>query len=90
MMTTSSETDGLNHPAIRQLVNTANALDLDNRVTLLKALVPEIAREMSPRDFAALIGELQLKGDRFYDALKHPGTGRAGRHVMGERDREGR
>ena len=89
-MTTSRETDGLNHPAIRQLVNAANELPLGERVTLMKALVPEIAREMSPRDFAAIIGELQLKGDRFYDALQHPGRGRADRHVMGERDLEGR
>ena len=89
-MTTSRETDGLNHPAIRELVNAANALPLGERITLLKALVPEVAREMTPRDFAALVGELQLKGERFYDALQHPGKGRADRHVMGERDREGR
>ncbi|MDF2775305.1 MAG: hypothetical protein K0S86_4805 [Geminicoccaceae bacterium] len=89
-MTTSPETDGLNHPAIRQLVNAANDLPLGDRVTLLKALVPEIAREMTPRDFAAIIGELQLKGERFYDALTHPGTGRAERRVMGERDLERR
>jgi hypothetical protein len=56
----------------------------------MKALVPEIAREMTPRDFAAIIGELQLKGERFYDAVNHPGKGRADRHVMGERDLEGR
>ena len=89
-MTTSPETDGLNHPAIRQLVNAANDLPLGDRVTLMKALVPEIAREMTPRDFAAIVGELQLKGERFYDALQHPGTGRADRRVMGERDLEGR
>lgn len=89
-MTTSPETDGLNHPAIRELVNAANDLPLGDRVTLMKALVPEIAREMTPRDFAAIIGELQLKGERFYDAVNHPGKGRADRHVMGERDLEGR
>jgi len=89
-MTTSRETDGLDHPAIRRLVNAANELPLDHRVTLMKALVPEIARELPPRDFAAMIGELKLKGERFYEALKHPGTGRAERRVMGERDHEGR
>jgi hypothetical protein len=89
-MTTSRETDGLNHPAIRELVNAANGLPLGDRITLMKALVPEIAREMTPRDFAGLIGELKLKGERFYDAVKHPGKGRAHRHVMGERDLEGR
>jgi hypothetical protein len=89
-MTTSRQTQDLNHPAIRDLVNAANALPLDDRVTLLKALVPEIAREMTPREFEAAMVELRLKGERFYDALSHPGQGRESRHVMGERDREGR
>ena len=72
------------------LVNAANALPTDDRVTLLKALVPEIARELTPQAFEGLIAELQLKGARFYDALSHPGQGRHARHVMGERDHEGR
>jgi hypothetical protein len=89
-MTTSRETEDLNHPAIRQLVNAANALPLADRVTLLKALVPEVAREMSPREFEAVVSDLRLKGERFYDALNHPGQGRNTRRVMGERDVERR
>lgn len=89
-MTTSPETDGLNHPAIRQLVRTANELPLSDRVTLMKALIPGIADEMAPRDFEAIIVELRLKGERFYDAVHHPGQGRKTRRVMGERDVEGR
>ena len=50
-MTTSRQTEDLNHPAIRELVNLANAMPLSDRVTLLKALIPEVAREMSPREF---------------------------------------
>lgn len=45
---------------------------------------------MSPKEFEALVAELRLKGERFYDAKLHPGTGRATRHVIGERDLEGR
>jgi hypothetical protein len=89
-MTTSRQTEDLNHPAIRELVNAANALRLSDRVTLLKALIPETAREMSPREFEALMVELRLKGERFYDALAHPGQGRESRSVMGERDVEQR
>lgn len=89
-MTTSTETEGLDHPAIRQLVNAANAMPLGDRVTLLKALIPEVAREMAPRDFEGLVAELRLKGERFYDAMTHPGQGRKSRHVMGERDVERR
>jgi hypothetical protein len=89
-MTTSRQTEGLNHPAIRELVNSANALRLSDRVTLLKALMPEIAREMSPREFESTMLELKLKGERFYDAVAHPGQGRDSRNVMGEREIERR
>lgn len=89
-MTTSRQTEELNHPAIRELVNSANGLPLGDRVTLMKALIPEIARELSPREFEAIMVELRLKGERFYDALTHPGQGRDSRRVMGERDVERR
>ncbi|HEU5169509.1 MAG TPA: hypothetical protein VFU46_03165 [Gemmatimonadales bacterium] len=89
-MTTSRETEDLNHPAIRKLIERATALPLADRITLLKGLVPGIARDMTPRDFGGFMAELRLKGERLYDALKHPGQGRAARHVMGERDLEGR
>lgn len=68
----------------------ANAMLLANRITLLKALVPGIASEMTPRDFEGLMVELCLKGERFYDAVNHPGQSRKSRHVMGERDIEER
>ncbi|MDQ2929995.1 MAG: hypothetical protein M3Y05_04115 [Gemmatimonadota bacterium] len=89
-MTTSLETEGLNLPALQQLVHEANALTLADRVTLLKALIPGVALEMTPRDFEGLILELRGKGERFFDALTHPGEGRAKRHTVGERDYEGR
>ena len=89
-MTTSAETEFLDHPAIRGLVNAANSMTLPERFTLLKALVPGIASEMSAADFERLITELRLKGERFYEATSHPNEGRATRHVMGERDVEGR
>jgi hypothetical protein len=89
-MTTSPETESLDHPALRELVNDANSMTLPERLTLLKALVPGVAIEMAPADFARLIVELRLKGERFYEATDHPNEGRATRHVMGERDVEGR
>jgi hypothetical protein len=89
-MTTSPETEFLDHPALRELVNDANSMTLAERLTLLKALVPGVAIEMSPSDFERLIVELRLKGERFYEATSHPAEGRATRHVMGERDVEGR
>lgn len=89
-MTTSRETNDLNLPALRELVNHANALPHAERITLLKALIPEIASEMTPRDFEGLMVELRLKGERYYEAVVHPGEGRKSRHVLGERDIEER
>jgi hypothetical protein len=89
-MTTSRETEDLNHPELRDLVNRANELPLADRVALLKGLIPSVADEMTPREFEGLAVELRLKGQRFYDARTHPGQGRKTRHVMGERDVEGR
>jgi hypothetical protein len=89
-MTTSRETEDLNHPVLRELVQRANTLSLGDRVTLLKGLVPAVVKEMTPREFEALIVELRMKGERVYDALAHPGEGRKARNVMGERDVEGR
>ena len=89
-MTTSGETNELNHPTLRRLVDEADALPLADRRTLLKGLIPSVARQLTPIEFEALILELRLKGERFYDATLHPGKGRAHRHVLGERDLEGR
>lgn len=89
-MTTSPETDALNHPILRELVERANGLPLPDRVTLLKALVPAVTRDMTPLEYESLVIELRLKGERLYDAMAHPGEGRKARHVMGERDLEGR
>lgn len=89
-MTTSRETEDLNHPELRRLITEASTLPLADRITLLKGLLPAVAREMAPRDFEGLVVELRLKGERMYDAMGHPGQGRDARSVPGERDVEGR
>ena len=89
-MTTSLETEHLNHPVLRRLVDEANSLPLADRITLLKGLIPGTADSLTPSEFKVLIAELALKGDRFYEALEHPGEGRLTRHVPGEREIEGR
>ncbi len=89
-MTTSPETEDLNHPVLRRIVNEANSLTLADRITLLKGLIPGVAKDITPRDFEGLVVELRLKGERLYDAITHPGQGKKSRHVMGERDIEGR
>jgi hypothetical protein len=89
-MTTSRETHDLHLDAIRRLLHEAESLELADQLTLLKGLMPIVARALSPKDFQAFMTELRLKGERFYDAELHPGQGRAARHVIGERDLEGR
>lgn len=89
-MTTSNETERLNHPTLRRLVKEVETLSIEDRITLLKGLIPVVARDLSPKEFESVALELRLKGERFYDASLHPEQGRASRHVIGERDLEGR
>ncbi len=81
-MTTSRETDWMNHPAIRQLIDRANELSLAERITLVKGLIPGIADQLSEREFDGFIAEIRLKGERFHEAKSHPGEGRAQRSLF--------
>ena len=50
-MTTSPETAWMNHPAIRALVDQASALALEERITLVKGLIPGIADALSEEEY---------------------------------------
>jgi hypothetical protein len=58
-MTTSEETDWMNHPAIRALVDQANTLTLQERITLVKGLIPAIADALSEEEYERLWAEGQ-------------------------------
>ena len=63
----------------------------DARVPLrLRESAASASSYMSPRDLEGLMVELRMKGERFYEAVQHPGEGKKTRHVMGERDLEDR
>ncbi|HET7585282.1 MAG TPA: hypothetical protein VFK13_10250 [Gemmatimonadaceae bacterium] len=87
-MTTSRETDWMNHPVIREIVNRSQTLSLGERITLVKGLIPSIADQLTGAEYEGFIAELRLKGERFQEAKLHPGEGRAQRQVPGERDVE--
>ena len=89
-MTTSQATDWMNHPAIRALVDQAAALALEERINLVKGLIPGIADALSEEEYEQFVTFIRLKGERFLEAKSHPGEGRAERHIPGERDLEGR
>ncbi|HEU4642133.1 MAG TPA: hypothetical protein VFS44_06725 [Gemmatimonadaceae bacterium] len=89
-MTTSRQTDWMNHPEIRKLVDEANRLSLAERITLVKGLVPRIADQLTDREFEGFIADIRLKGERFNEAKAHPGEGRATRLTPGERELEQR
>jgi hypothetical protein len=89
-MTTSPETAWMNHPAIRALVDQANALALEERITLVKGLIPGIADALSEDEYEKFVTFIRLKGERYLEAKSHPGEGRAERHIPGERELEGR
>lgn len=89
-MTTSPETDWMNHPVIRTLVDQANTLALEERITLVKGLIPGIADGLSEDEYERFVTFIRLKGERYFEAKTHPGEGRADRHTPGERELEGR
>ena len=89
-MTTSRETDWMNHPVLRRLVTDANALTLAERITLVKGLVPSIANQLTEHEWEGFVADIRLKGERYHEAKSHPGEGRAGRHTPGDRELEGR
>ena len=89
-MTTSPETDWMNHPVIRELVDQANRLALEERITLVKGLIPAIADALTEDEYEQFVTFIRLKGERYHEAKAHPGEGRAERHVPGERELEGR
>ena len=89
-MTTSQETDWMNHPVLRRLVDEAKGLSVLERITLVKGLVPGIADALSEEEYETFVTYVRLKGERFQEAKAHPGQCRAGRHTPGERVVEGR
>jgi len=89
-MTTSQATDWMNHPAIRALVDQAAALALEERITLVKGLIPGIADALSEEEYEQFATFIRLKGERYLEAKAHPGEGRAERLTPGERTLEGR
>ncbi len=89
-MTTSDATDWMNHPAFRALVDEANTLVLEERITLVKGLIPGIANALSEDEYEQFVTFIRLKGERYQEAKAHPGEGRSERHTPGERELEGR
>ena len=89
-MTTSRETDWMNHPVLRDLIDRAATLALEERVTLVKGLIPGIVDALTEEEYEQFVTFIRLKGERYLEAKAHPGEGRAERHIPGERDLEGR
>lgn len=89
-MTTSQETDWMNHPVIRGLIDQATTLALEERITLVKGLIPGIADALTEEEYEQFVTFIRLKGERFLEAKAHPGDGRSTRQIPGERDLEGR
>jgi hypothetical protein len=89
-MTTSQETDWMDHPAIRALIDRAGELTVEERITVVKGLVPGIADALSEEEYEKFVRFIRLKGERYLEAKAHPGEGRAERHTPGERELEGR
>ena len=59
-MTTSKETEWMNHPRLRKLVTAVNELTLAERITLVKGLVPAIADELSDTEYERFIDSIAI------------------------------
>ena len=68
----------------------AAALALEERITLVKGLIPGIADALSEEEYERFVTFIRLKGERYQEAKTHPGEGRADRHTPGDRELEGR
>jgi len=89
-LTTSKETDWMDHPVLRRLVHEINGLEIAERITLVKGLIPRIAEQLSDREYDGFVEMVRLKGERYHEAQAHPGEGRASRTIPGERELENR
>lgn len=89
-MTTSKETNWMDHPEIRRLLHEINKLSVNERITLVKGLIPAIADELPDDEYERFVGTVKLKGERYHEAQHSPGSGRAERKIPGEREVEGR
>lgn len=89
-MTTSPETDWMNHPVLRRLVDEAKTLTVQERITLVKGLVPGIAADLDQDEYDRFVTYVRLKGERYHEAVSQHGSGRSARTVPGDRELEGR
>jgi hypothetical protein len=80
----------MNHPVLRSLIDQASSLAPEERITLVKGLIPGIADALSDEEYEQFATFIRLKGERYLEAKSHPGEGRAERHTPGERTLEGR
>ena len=89
-MTTSEETDWMNHPVIRSLDRPGRDARAGGADHPGQGTHPGIADALTEEEYEQFVTFIRLKGERFLEAKAHPGEGRAERHIPGERDLEGR
>ena len=75
----------LDHAAVRELVERAQALTPGERLVLVKGLVPGLVEAMGLPAFEEFVDEIRTKSRRFEEARTHPGEGHASRQTPGER-----
>ena len=75
-MTTSQATDWMNHPVIRSLIDQAATLALEERITLVKGLIPGIVDALSEEEYEQFVTFIRLKGER--SSRRKPIPARAG------------
>jgi len=75
----------LDRPTIRDLIQRARSLSPGERLVLIKGLVPGLVEDMGEAGARAFLAELDVKAQRYAEAVANPGVGGATRRTPSER-----
>jgi hypothetical protein len=74
----------IDYAAIRELVLGALDLSTGERLVLIKGLIPSLVDDIGKAAFEDFLEEARIKGQRYAEALAHPGVGGAARRTASE------
>ncbi|HEX6965029.1 MAG TPA: hypothetical protein VF166_04450 [Gemmatimonadaceae bacterium] len=75
----------LDRPTIRELIQRARSLTPGERLVLIKGLIPGLVDDMGEAGVRAFLAELDVKAQRYAEAVANPGLGGATRQTPSER-----
>jgi hypothetical protein len=74
----------LDSTTIRELVQRADDLSAGELLVMIKGLLPRLIDDIGTAAFERFLDELRVKGQRYAEAVAHPGEGSAARRTPSE------